>query len=86
MLCRKDFTSLNMKPGVMLVLDFNESVNAQYSNKNFTREDLWITLAFKYNFFCGISSKIKGLDSPKNVNFIFINLPAYHLCIHLFLP
>lgn len=43
MLCCKDFTSLNMLPWVMLVLDFNESVNAQRSGMDFQKSGFQMT-------------------------------------------
>lgn len=43
MLCCKDFTSLNMLLWVMLVLDFNESVNAQRSGMDFQKSGFQMT-------------------------------------------
>lgn len=43
MLCCKDFTSLNMLPWVMLVLDFNESANAQRSDMDFQKNGFQMT-------------------------------------------
>ncbi len=87
MLCCKDFTSLNMLPRVMLVLDFNESVNAPAWTSR--RVDLrWPMDYFglQVQLLLCIFSKIDGMLSTKmKCNFIIYPRHLYSIFIS-FIP